>query len=42
MKQKTQQSTTSKEIKLKVFAYGNEKRNQLHASTKHFGPACRP
>ena len=35
MKQKTQQSTTSKEIKFKAFAYGNKKRNQVHTSTKH-------
>ena len=35
MKQKAKQSTTSKEIKLKVFAYGDKKRNQAHTSPKH-------
>ena len=41
MKQKSQQSTTSKEIKLKAFVYGNKKRNEVHASTKHGVRRCR-
>ena len=37
---KTQQSTTSKEIKLKAFIYGNKKRNQVHISIKHGVRSC--
>ena len=40
MKQKAQQSATSKEIKLKAFKYGNKKRNQVHTSTKHDIRSC--
>ena len=40
MKQKTQQSTTSKEIKLKAFPYEYKKRNQVHTSTKCSVRSC--